>query len=60
VDLETDSTQKIPLTVVNSTQVTFTKPSGAVPGPSYVQMLNPPFTPFTSSGSDPGGAFMLN
>jgi len=24
-----------------------------------VQALNPPFVPFTSSGSDPGGAFTL-
>ena len=31
----------------------------AVAGPSYVQALNPPFVPFTSSGSGPGGAFTL-
>jgi pseudomonalisin len=49
----------IPLTLVNSTRFTFTKPSGAVAGPAYVQALNPPFVPFTSSGTGPGGAFTL-
>jgi hypothetical protein len=50
---------KIPLTFVNSNKFTFTKPAGAAPGSSYVQALNPPFVPFTSSDSDPGGAFTL-
>ncbi len=35
----------------------FTLPAGVVAGPAYVQALNPPFIPFTSSGSDPGGTF---
>ena len=52
-------TAKIHLAVVNSTKFTFTKPGGAVPGPSYVQALNPPYVPFTSSGNDPGGGFTL-
>jgi len=39
--------------------MTFTKPAQAVPGLSYVQAVNPPFTPFTSSGSGPGGSFTL-
>ena len=30
-----------------------------MPGPSYVQALNPPFVPFTSSGNTPNGALML-
>ncbi len=50
---------KISLIFVNSTSFTFTKPAGAIPGASYVQALNPPFMPYTSSGSDPGGAFPL-
>ena len=50
---------KIHLTFVNDTTFTFTKPAGSVAGPSYVQALNPPFVPFTSSGNDPGGAFTL-
>ncbi len=49
----------IPLAFINSDKVTFTKPAKAVPGPSYVQMVNPPYTPFTSSGSGPGGSFTL-
>ncbi|HEY2104772.1 MAG TPA: hypothetical protein VGH29_03245, partial [Candidatus Binataceae bacterium] len=50
----------IPITVAGSTRFTFTVPSGAIPGPAYVQALNPPFVPFTSSGNDPGGAFILH
>jgi len=34
-------------------------PAKAIPGPSYVQALNPPFVPFTSTGMAPGGAFKL-
>src|SRR5271169_2248732 len=34
-------------------------PAGAVPGPSYVQALNPPFVPFTSSGNAASGALVL-
>ncbi len=49
---------KIPLTVPTSTQFTFSLAGIAfVPGPSYVQVLNPPFVPFTSSGNAPSGAF---
>jgi len=50
---------KIALAFINSDQVTFTKPTNAMPGPSYVQMLNPPYTPFTTSGSGPLGSFTL-
>ncbi len=58
--LKPDGTPKIPLTIVNDTQFIFTVSSAlAAPGPSYVQALNPPFVPFTSSGADPGGAFTL-
>jgi len=49
----------IPLTPVNPDQFRFTVPAGAVAGASYVQALNPPFVPFTSSGNGPGGAFTL-
>jgi hypothetical protein len=49
----------IPITVVNSSRLIFTVPASAISGPSYVQALNPPFVPFTSSGNDPGGAFKL-
>jgi hypothetical protein len=50
---------KIPLTLINDTEFRFTKPAGSVAGPAYVQALNPPFVPFTSSGNGPGGGFML-
>jgi hypothetical protein len=49
----------IPITLLSSHQFTFQVPSGAVSGPAYVQALNPPFIPFTSTGSAPGGAFTL-
>jgi len=49
----------IPPTLINPGKMTFTKPAQAVPGLSYVQAVNPPFTPFTSSGSGPGGSFTL-
>src|SRR5262249_21144090 len=46
-------------TVDSSTQLHFTVPAGAVPGPCYVQIVNPPFISFTSSGNDPHGGFTL-
>ena len=49
----------IPLNFVNETEFTFTVPAGAVTGPAYVQVLNPPFIPFSSTGNDPDGAFTL-
>lgn len=50
---------RVPLTLASDTQFTFTRPPGAVAGPAFVQVLNPPFIPFSSSGSDPDGAFTL-
>jgi hypothetical protein len=47
--LKSNGQPRIPLTVINSTLFTFARPSSAVPGPTYVQALNPPFLPFTSS-----------
>jgi hypothetical protein len=57
--LKPDGTPRIPLTLVNDTKMTFLRPAGAMPGPSYVQALNPPFTPFTSSGNGSGGVVTL-
>jgi hypothetical protein len=57
--LKGDGTPNIPLTFVNSDRFTFTKPAGAAASASYVQAFNPPFVPFTSSGTGPGGAFTL-
>jgi hypothetical protein len=50
---------KIKLSLLGSDQFTFTRPSGAVAGPAYVQVVDPPFVPFASSGGGPGGAFTL-
>ena len=50
----------IPITLVSSTQFHFSVPAKALPGPCFVQALNPPFVPFTSSGNNPGGAFTLH
>jgi ELWxxDGT repeat protein len=52
-------TAKIPLLSVTDTQFSFARPAGAVTGPAFVEVLNPPFIPFSSSGSDPDGAFTL-
>ncbi len=49
----------IPLTILSSNRFTFQIPPGALSGPSYVQVLNPPFIPFTSSGNSPNGALDL-
>ena len=48
---------KIPLDVLSSTKFIFTIPAGAGAGPMFVQALNPPFVPFTSTTNDPCGAF---
>ena len=53
------ATAQIPLTLVDPTQFSFVRPAAAIAGPSYVQALNPPFLPFTSSGNAPGGAFTV-
>jgi len=50
---------RVPLTFVSDTQVTFTRPAGAVAGPTFGEVLNPPFIPFSSSGNDPDGAFAM-
>ncbi len=49
----------IPLNLVSPHQFTFQVPFGAVSGPSYIQALNPPFIPFTSTGNSPNGALNL-
>ncbi len=57
--LNPSGSPRIPLDVSSSTKFSFTVPRGAVTGPAYVQALNPPFVPFTSSGNSPAGAFTL-
>ena len=55
-----DGKPKIPFTLMNQSLLEFTLPATAVPGPAYVQALNPPFVSFTSSGNEPGGAITLH
>jgi hypothetical protein len=57
--LNGDGSSKIPMTIVSSTRLTFEKPAGAAAGPSFVEVLNPPFIPYSSSGHDLDGAFVL-
>ncbi len=57
--LKPNGSPRIPLTFIDSTSITFAVPAGAVAGAAYVQGINPPFVPFSSSGNDPGGAFTL-
>jgi len=58
--LKSGGAPKIPLTSVSDNMFTFTVPAAAMPGASYVQALNPPFVPFSSSGNGPGGALSLH
>jgi sugar lactone lactonase YvrE len=57
--LKPDGTPWVPLTFVTDTKFTFTLPAATVPGSGYVQALNPPFVPFASSGTSPGGSFTV-
>ncbi|MGH7787890.1 MAG: zinc-dependent metalloprotease family protein [Candidatus Binatia bacterium] len=50
---------KVPLTVISSTRMTFTVPATAQTGAAYVQVLNPPFIAYSSSGNDPDGVFFM-
>jgi hypothetical protein len=51
---------RIALTSVTPTSLTFQLPSEAAAGAAFVEALNPPFIPFTSSRSRlPGGAFTI-
>ena len=51
---------QVPLAFDASTQFHFTVPASAVTGPAYLQAINPPYTGFASSGSDPDGAFTIS
>ena len=47
----------IPLTSVTPTSFQFQRPAGALAGKAFVEVLNPPFIPVTSTRNDPDGAF---
>lgn len=55
--LNAGGSAKVPLDVVSANQFTFAVPGELVSGPAYVEALNPPYVPFTSSGTTPSGAF---
>jgi hypothetical protein len=42
---------------IGDTELRFLIPASAEAGPAFVEVLNPPFIPFSSSGNDPDGAF---
>jgi hypothetical protein len=49
----------IPLQFISASELRFQVPAGAVAGPAFVEVLNPPFIPFSSSGNDPDGGFVF-
>ncbi|MGH7786424.1 MAG: NHL repeat-containing protein, partial [Candidatus Binatia bacterium] len=49
----------VPLSIVSPTRFTFQVPASAQTGAAYIEVLNPPFIAFSSSGSDPDGAFNI-
>ncbi len=49
-----------PLTLVSDQQFTVQRPVGAGAGRAFIEVLNPPFIPFSSTGTDPDGAFTLS
>ncbi len=51
---------KIPLTIQSPTRFSFAVPDGAADGPAFIMVLNPPYIPFSSSGTDPDGGFTLD
>jgi len=51
---------RIPLTLLSDSEFIFSIPSGAASGNSYVHILNPPYIPFSSTGGDPDGSFILS
>jgi hypothetical protein len=58
--LRSGGAPNIPLTFVDEKMFSFKVPPHVTPGPSYVQALNPPFVPISSSGNGPGGALTLH
>jgi hypothetical protein len=57
--LDSSGNPNIALTLVNDTEMMFVLPADATAGPAYIQAINPPFIPFSSSGNDAGGAFTV-
>ncbi len=51
-----------PVSLVSDTRFTVQRPRATVAysGPAFIEVLNPPFIPFSSTGTDPDGAFTLD
>lgn len=47
--LDETAAPRIPLTFVSATELRFTAPGNVDPGPADVELLNPPFLPYTTS-----------
>ena len=47
------------ITIETPTMLSFAVPANALPGPAYVQAVNPPYTSSFNSGTGPGGSFVL-
>jgi len=56
----TNGRPRIPINLVSGNQLTFTVPPTALSGAAFLQLLNPPFMPFSTSGADPDGSFQLS
>lgn len=50
---------RIVLDVTSSTHLSFQRPPAVEAGKAFVEAINPPYIPFTSSGSGPGGSVVL-
>jgi hypothetical protein len=50
----------IPLNIISPEQFEFVVPPGVMTGAADVQAINPPFTPFSSTGNSPNGSLSVN
>lgn len=57
--LDADGAHRIRVEVKGPTEITFVRPSYAVPGRAYVEAVNPPYGPLGRSGTGPSGEFIL-
>ncbi len=59
--LSVGGTALCPITLQSDTDFTVQRPASmdGYSGPAFIQVLNPPFVPFSSTGEDPDSAFTL-
>jgi hypothetical protein len=58
--INADGSPRIPVEFITENDFRFEVPAGAVDGPAFIEALNPPFIPGSTSGNDPEGAFPLD